>query len=681
MRHQFGQRLLDLRAQQPGVVLQVGEEAGAVRAQHLEHLARACRTAPRRRPPPRRLACCQCASASRSHSSTGVPRIGPVLRPAASPASVGPPPRHAAHGAKLVQHGRHVVLDARRQQVFFPGRCRRGMAFELAQHVGQPAFAFAALVAIAVGQLVPAEQEAHELRRRHRLDLGAQLVARVAVDAREQAAVAPFGGAGGGEGAAHHRAFDFELQQARQHRVAAHAQRRGQRRGSDRPEQFQPAAQDLAQGVVGRGPCRRRPARSAATALRPGTPPATRAGAPPRRSSVPPAATCSARDAALLRERLDELRERALRRRVRKPCTTSASCSSSALPISGQASSRTCAIACGSSRPMSCAVCRSISGLRADGLGAPLLGRAVVEEGVGPRVEDGVRQRRRRRQVARGDARPRRPRCAAAAARSRRRPSSRAGSRAASARPADGRESRARRRGSRAHASWSGNTTVSRSCASERWNCGGTLRPPFMRRTASDAVAFQRQRVPNIGASSSACTSTSRARGRLQVVLHLVQREAVRRAQRQHDAVFQRAGLQLEVELAAHALAQRQAPGLVDARAVRRMDHQVRVAHLVEEALEHDAPLGWAARRARPWTPPRYSASCCAAAAGRCRSSRSQRSQAVDAVVEHARRRSRRAATPPGTARRCGPGSRRARTASSAAAPSRLPPAPCRSPP
>ena len=76
--------------------------------------------------------------------------------------------------------------------------------------------------------------------------------------------------------------------------------------------------------------------------------------------------------------------------------------------------------------------------------------------------------------------------------------------------------------------------------------------------------------------------------GRLQVVLHLVQREAVRRTQRQHDAVFQRAGLQLEIELAAHALAQRQAPGLVDARAVGRMDHQVRVAHLVEEALEHD---------------------------------------------------------------------------------------------
>ena len=70
------------------------------------------------------------------------------------------------------------------------------MAFELAQHVGQAAFAFAALVAVASRELVPAEQEAHELRRRHRLDLGAQLVARVAVHACEQAAVAPLVGTG-----------------------------------------------------------------------------------------------------------------------------------------------------------------------------------------------------------------------------------------------------------------------------------------------------------------------------------------------------------------------------------------------------------------------------------------------------------------------------------------------------
>ena len=122
-----------------------------------------------------------------------------------------PPPRHTAHGAKLVQHGRQVAVDTRCQQVLFPCRGRRRMTFELAQHVGQSAFAFTTLVAIACGELVPAEQEAHELRRRHRLELGAQLLACAAVNAREQAPVAPFGRTGGGEGAAHHRAFNFEL--------------------------------------------------------------------------------------------------------------------------------------------------------------------------------------------------------------------------------------------------------------------------------------------------------------------------------------------------------------------------------------------------------------------------------------------------------------------------------------
>ena len=101
-------------------------------------------------------------------------------------------------------------------------------------------------------------------------------------------------------------------------------------------------------------------------------------------------------------------------------------------------------------------------------------------------------------------------------------------------------------------------------------------------------AASQRQRVPNIGASSSACTSTSSRRGGLEEALHVLEREAVRRPERQHDAVLECRGLELEVELAAEALAQRQSPGPVDARAVGRVDDEVGVAHVVEEALEHD---------------------------------------------------------------------------------------------
>ena len=67
------------------------------------------------------------------------------------------------------------------------------MAFELTQHVGQAGLAFAALVAVGTGHLMPTEQEAHELRRRHWLDVGAKLVACVAVHTRQQPAVAPLG--------------------------------------------------------------------------------------------------------------------------------------------------------------------------------------------------------------------------------------------------------------------------------------------------------------------------------------------------------------------------------------------------------------------------------------------------------------------------------------------------------
>ena len=75
----------------------------------------------------------------------------------------------------------------------------------------------------------------------------------------------------------------------------------------------------------------------------------------------------------------------------------------------------------------------------------------------------------------------------------------------------------------------------------------------------------------------------------VQVVHDLLEREAVHGAERQHDRVLERGGLQLEVEASAKALAQRQAPRAVDARAERRMHDEVRVAGLVEEALEHDA--------------------------------------------------------------------------------------------
>src|SRR5689334_12292971 len=63
------------------------------------------------------------------------------------------------------------------------------------------------------------------------------------------------------------------------------------------------------------------------------------------------------------------------------------------------------------------------------------------------------------------------------------------------------------------------------------------------------------------------------------------------RPQRQQQRVLGRRGLQLEVELPAEALAQRESPGAVDARAERRMQDELHAAGLVEEALQHERVL------------------------------------------------------------------------------------------
>ncbi len=78
----------------------------------------------------------------------------------------------------------------------------------------------------------------------------------------------------------------------------------------------------------------------------------------------------------------------------------------------------------------------------------------------------------------------------------------------------------------------------------------------------------------------------------MQVAGHFGQLEAVCGRQGQHDRVLRRRGLQLEVEGAAEALAQRQAPGAVDAAAEGRVDDELHAAGFVEEALEHDGVLG-----------------------------------------------------------------------------------------
>ena len=77
----------------------------------------------------------------------------------------------------------------------------------------------------------------------------------------------------------------------------------------------------------------------------------------------------------------------------------------------------------------------------------------------------------------------------------------------------------------------------------------------------------------------------------MQIADHLIEREAVRFGQRDDDVVFGRGRLELEIELAAEALAQRQSPGAIDPAAIGRMDDELHAARLVEEAFEHDRVL------------------------------------------------------------------------------------------
>ena len=75
---------------------------------------------------------------------------------------------------------------------------------------------------------------------------------------------------------------------------------------------------------------------------------------------------------------------------------------------------------------------------------------------------------------------------------------------------------------------------------------------------------------------------------RMQVSGDFCKRETMAGAEGKHDGVFGRRSLQLEIEFATEAFAQREAPCTIDPAAERRMDHQLHAAGLVEKSLEDD---------------------------------------------------------------------------------------------
>ena len=86
---------------------------------------------------------------------------------------------------------------------------------------------------------------------------------------------------------------------------------------------------------------------------------------------------------------------------------------------------------------------------------------------------------------------------------------------------------------------------------------------------AASGPPAQRQRFLKSGEGMQACSSRSRRSELGQEVKDVGEREAVLLGERDVDAVVGGGGLQLEVEAAAEAFAQRESPGLVDAAAER----------------------------------------------------------------------------------------------------------------
>ena len=86
----------------------------------------------------------------------------------------------------------------------------------------------------------------------------------------------------------------------------------------------------------------------------------------------------------------------------------------------------------------------------------------------------------------------------------------------------------------------------------------------------------------------------------VQIPCGLCQLEAMRMSQRQHDMIFGGRRLQLEIECPAEPLAQRQSPRAIHAAAERGMDDHLHAAGFVEEALEYDRVEGGQAAERRP---------------------------------------------------------------------------------
>src|SRR5207302_4111441 len=141
------------------------------------------------------------------------------------------PPRDLPREAEPVEPQRVVLPHPGGQDVGLPRARRQLEAVQQLEHGGEPLRPFGSRI---FGDPLPAEQEAHEVGGRDRLDLPTQAVERVAVDAREQPPLAPLelGGARG-KPAPQHETLVLESAQGEVdvgHRDAERAPQLGRRR-------------------------------------------------------------------------------------------------------------------------------------------------------------------------------------------------------------------------------------------------------------------------------------------------------------------------------------------------------------------------------------------------------------------------------------------------------------------
>jgi len=94
--------------------------------------------------------------------------------------------------------------------------------------------------------------------------------------------------------------------------------------------------------------------------------------------------------------------------------------------------------------------------------------------------------------------------------------------------------------------------------------------------------------APRTSAPRTAPAPALADRARTQVAGGLRQFETMRVRERQHDVIFGRGRLQLEIEGAAEALCAATTPGPIHPAAVRGMNHQLHAAGFIEETLEDD---------------------------------------------------------------------------------------------